>query len=299
VPLPAALALPIVRACLWAATTSLTSAAMMLLIRWAATELHPFQISFLRCLFGALFTLPWLWQMGWSEVRKVDLSRYKWRVLLAFASMISWFYAASYLPMAESTALNFTTPLFATVGAALVLKETVRIRRWTATILGFVGVLIIVRPGAHAFNPAAIVMIFSALTSAFSVLIIKRLTKTESAQAIVMFTFVFLAPLTLIPALFVWQTPSWHVIALTAGMGLVGTFGNYCSARAFTLADASAVLPIDYLRMPVVALVGFVAFGEVPDALVWIGSGIIAASSLYIAHREVKLARKAARARRP
>ena len=86
---------------------------------------------------------------------------------------------------------------------------------------------------------------------------------------------------------------------LAVGMGAVGTFGNYCTARAFTLADASAVLPIDYLRMPVVALVGFVAFGEVPDALVWLGSGIIAASSLYIAHRETKLAREAARARRP
>ena len=298
-PLPAALALPIVRACLWAAATSLTSAAMMLFIRWAATELHPFQISFLRCSFGALFTLPWLWQMGWVEVRKVDFRRYTGRVLLAFVSMITWFYAASYLPMAESTALNFTTPLFATVGAALVLKETVRIRRWTATILGFIGVLIIVRPGAHTFNPAAIVMIISAITASFSVLIIKALTKTESAQSIVMFTFIFLAPLTLIPALFVWQTPSWYVIGLTIGMGAVGTFGNYCTARAFTLADASAVLPIDYLRMPVVALVGFVAFGEVPDALVWLGSAIIAASSLYIAHREIQLARQASRGRRP
>lgn len=298
-PLPAALALPIVRACLWAAATSLTSAAMMLFIRWAATELHPFQISFLRCSFGALFTLPWLWQMGLAEVRKVDFRRYTGRVLLAFVSMITWFYAASYLPMAESTALNFTTPLFATVGAALVLKETVRIRRWTATILGFVGVLIIVRPGAHTFNPAAIVMIISALTASFSVLIIKALTKTESAQSIVMFTFIFLTPLTLIPALFVWQTPSLYVLALTIGMGAVGTFGNYCTARAFTLADASAVLPIDYLRMPVVALVGFVAFGEAPDSLVWLGSAIIAASSLYIAHREVQLARQASRTRRP
>lgn len=297
-PLPSALTLPIVRACLWAATTSLTSAAMLLLIRWAADELHPFQISFLRCVFGALFTLPWLWQMGWSEARKVDIGRYKWRVLLAFVSMITWFYGASYLPLAESTALNFTTPLFATVGAALILKEPVRIRRWSATILGFVGVLIIVRPGAHTFNPAAIVMIVSALAASFSVLIIKRLTKTESAQAIVMFTFILLTPLTLVPALFVWQTPSWQMLLLTVGMGAVGTFGNYCSARAFTLADASAVLPIDYLRMPVVALVGFVAFGEVPDALVWLGSGIIAASSLYIAHREAKLAREAARARR-
>ena len=298
-PLASTLALPIVRACLWAAATSLTSAAMMLFIRWAATELHPFQISFLRCAFGALFTLPWLWQMGWTEVRKVDFSRYTVRVLLAFVSMITWFYAASYLPMAESTALNFTTPLFATVGAALILKETVRIRRWSATIIGLIGVLIIVRPGAHTFNPAAIVMIVSALTAAFSVLIIKKLTRTESAQSIVMFTFIFLTPLTLIPALFVWQTPSLYVLGLAVGMGAVGTFGNYCTARAFTLADASAVLPIDYLRMPVVALVGFAAFGEVPDALVWLGSAVIAASSLYIAHRETKLARDAARARRP
>jgi drug/metabolite transporter (DMT)-like permease len=296
VPLPPLFALPVFRACLWAAATSLTSAAMILLIRWAATDLHPFQISFFRCAFGALFTLPWLWQMGWAEVRKVDLRKYGWRVGISFFSMLSWFYGAAYLPMAESTALNFTTPLFATVGAALVLKETVRVRRWTATILGFIGVLIIVRPGGHEFNAAAIVMLLSAVAGSVSVLIIKALTRTESPQSIVMFTFLLLTPLTLVPALFVWQTPTWYVIGLAAAMGLVGTIGNFCTARAYSLADASAVLPIDYVRMPVVALVGFLAFSEVPDVYVWIGSAIIAASSIYIVHREATLAQ---RARRP
>ena len=294
----AILALPVVRACLWSAATSLTSAAMILLIRWAAAELHPFQISFLRCSFGALFSLPWLFQMGWQEVRNVKFRKYAGRVSIAFVSMLTWFYAAAYLPMAESTALNFTTPLFATVGAALILKETVRIRRWSATVIGFIGVLIIVRPGAETFNPAAGVMIASAITAAFSVLIIKALTRTESAQSIVLFTYLFLSPLTLIPALLVWQTPSWTVIGLAAAMGLVGTIGNFCTARAFSLADASVVLPIDYLRMPVVAVVGYIAFSEAPDALVWIGSAIIAASSLYIAHREATIAKAASRTRR-
>jgi drug/metabolite transporter (DMT)-like permease len=292
VPLRDLFALPVFRACLWTAATSLTSAAMILFIRWAATELHPFQVSFLRCAFGALFSLPWLVQMGWAEARQVKLRRYGLRVGISFLSMLTWFYGASYLPMAESTALNFTSPLFATVGAALILKETVRVRRWSATVLGFIGVLIIVRPGAHEFNAAAFVMLFSALMGSFSTLIIKALTRTESPQQIVLFTFLLLTPLTLIPALFVWQTPSWTVIGLAAAMGLVGTIGNYCSARAFSLADASAILPIDYLRMPVVALVGFAAFSEVPDIWVWVGSTIIAASSIYIAHREAVLARK-------
>ena len=88
------------------------------------------------------------------------------------------------------------------------------------------------------------------------------------------------------------------LVPLALGMGFVGTVGNFCTARAFSLADASVVLPMDYLRMPVVALAGFIAFGETTDALVWIGSAIIAASSLYIAHREATLARAASRARR-
>ncbi|MSP50056.1 MAG: EamA/RhaT family transporter [Alphaproteobacteria bacterium] len=297
-PLPAALALPVVRACLWTAATSLTSAAMTLFVRLAATELHPFQISFLRCTFGALFMLPWLWHLGWHEMRKVNVRMYLFRAAIAFVSTLTWFYGASYLPMAESTALNFTTPLFATVGAALVLKETVRIRRWTATVLGFIGVLIIVRPGGHPIDVATIAMIVSAITACFSVLIIKALTRTESAQSIVLFTFLFLAPMTLVPALFVWQTPSWYVLGLAVSMGIVGSFGNYCTARAFTLADASAVLPIEYLRMPVVALVGFAAFGEAPDVYVWIGAAIIAGSAVYIAHREAKLAQQASRTRR-
>lgn len=293
----ATLALPIVRACLWSATTALTSAAMTLLVRWAADEMHPFQIAFLRSAFGALFMLPWLWHLGWEETCKINLRMYTLRSGIAFLSMLSWFYGVSYLPMAESTALNFTTPLFATLGAALILKETVRVRRWTATILGFIGVLIIVRPGTHDFNVASVSMIFSAITASFSVLIIKALTRTESPGSIVLFTFLFLTPMTLVPALFVWQSPSWYVLGLTMGMGLIGSFGNFCTARAFSLADASAVLPMDYLRMPVVAFVGFTAFGEVPDALVWTGAAIIAGSSLYIAHREAVLASRARRSK--
>ncbi len=270
-----------------------TGTFMSTAVRLASSELHPMQVAFFRCCFGVLYMMPWLIRSGLSTMRTTRMRLYWFRAFVAAASLLSWFYAVSRMPIAEATALGFTTPLFATMGAALILRETVRLRRWSATIIGFLGVLLIVRPGLNSIGLPALLALFSSVTAAGSVLLIKTLARTEAANAIVTYTMLFLTPMALGPALLVWQTPSLKALGLCLLVGVIGTSSALCQTRAFACADASAVLPIDYIRLPFVALIGFLAFGEVPDHYVWFGGAIIAGASIYIARREAIVARSA------
>jgi drug/metabolite transporter (DMT)-like permease len=285
---------PAVQGMLWMLASAATGTFMSTAIRLAAEELHPMQVAFFRCVFGVLYMTPWLIRAGIATMRTTRMQLYWLRAAVAALSLLSWFYAVSRMPIAEATALGFTTPLFATMGAAFILNETVRLRRWSATIAGFLGVLLIVRPGMHDIGWPASLALFSSVTAAGSVMLIKTLARTEAANAIVTYTMLYLTPMTLIPALMVWQTPSWRAIGLCVLVGVVGTSSNLCQTRAFACADASAVLPIDYIRLPFVALIGYLAFAEVPDQYVWLGGAVIAGSAIYIARREAQLARAAA-----
>jgi len=194
-----------------------------------------------------------------------------------------------FLRNAFATALSFTAPLFTSVLAVLVLGEVMRTRRWTATLLGFAGALVIIRPGIEAVDPVALLAVGTAAIWAGSTILVKVMARTESAGAVVTYLTLFLTPLSLIPALFVWQTPTLEQLGWCALLGLAGTLAHFCMTRALAVADATLVVPFDYLRLPLVALIAFVAFGERPDLWVWLGGGIIAASSIYIARREAEL----------
>ena len=206
--------------------------------------------------------------------------------------MLTWFSALATLPLAEAVSLSFTAPLFATVGAALFLHEIVRRRRWSATIIGFVGVLIILRPGLANVPPEAVLVLISALFGAISALIIKVLSRTQSPGEIVAFLAIFLTPLSLAAALPFWTWPSLNVLLIMIAAAGCGTIGHLAFARAMRAADASAVIPYDYLRLPLVAIVGYLFFGEAMDAISWLGAAIIVGSSIYIAHREAVTARQ-------
>jgi len=258
--------------------------------------MHPFEIAFFRNLFGLVFMLPWLVRSGLSGLRTSRLKLYMFRTTLGLVSMLCWFTALALLPLSQAVALSFTTPLFATMGAALVLHEQVRGRRWAATVIGFLGVLVIARPEASGISMGMLLAIASSVISAAVTLIVKRLSRTESSSAIVTYMVLIMTPMSLVPALFVWQAPPLATWPFLVGMGLAGTAGHLCYVRSFSMADASAVLPYDYSRMLFAALIGYFAFSEVPDQWTWVGSGIIAGATLYIARREAKLHRQAAMA---
>jgi drug/metabolite transporter (DMT)-like permease len=292
-----------IAAALFMITSSLFFAALSGTIRFLGTQLHPFEVTFFRNLFGFAFMVPWLCHAGLGALRTSRWVAYTWRSFLSLCSMLCGFTALTMMPFDQAIALSFTVPLFATIGAALILKEVVRARRWTATIIGFIGVLIILRPGmggvplAGASTTALIgagLAIFSAVLSAQITLIVKDLARTEPSDAIVTYMVLLITPMSLIPALFVWQWPPWQLWPWVVGMGALGSFGHMCYIRAFALADASAVMPYDYTRLIFAAVIGYFAFAEVPDIWTFIGAIVIAGAALYIAHREVIMRQSAA-----
>ncbi|MGF1592494.1 MAG: DMT family transporter [Kiloniellaceae bacterium] len=254
--------------------------------------MHPFQIAFLRNVFALTFMLPWLVRHGRTGLRTARLHMHFWRAGVGLIAMLTWFSAVAYLPLAEAVALNFTVPLFATAGAALVLGEVVRARRWTATVIGFLGVLIILRPGYVEFTPLMTLPVIAACFMAASMLIVKSLSRTEAPAAIVLYMNLLLTPLSLVPALFVWRWPSLTELALGLFIGLCAAVAHIAFTRAFARADASAIMPFDYARLPFVALVGYFLFAEVPDGWTWVGAAVIAGAAVYIAQREARVARE-------
>ncbi|MEX2629734.1 MAG: DMT family transporter [Tistlia sp.] len=265
---------------------------MNVAIREASQEVDPLQVVFFRNFFAMLFMLPWFARAGLSVFRTPRLGLYVWRSVIGLVAMMMWFTALAHLPLAEAVALNFTVPLFATAAAAIFLGEIVRARRWSATAIGFLGVLVILRPGFQELTWPMALPIVSAAVMAVSVVIIKKLSRTEEPGTIVFFMNALSTPLSLIPALFVWQWPSATVLALMTLVGFVAVFSHVALTRAFKMADASAMLPFEYTKLPFIALFAFALYGEVPDLWTWVGAGIIAGSSLYIAHRESVVARE-------
>ena len=265
---------------------------MNVLIRSVSDELDPLQIAFFRNFFALLFMLPWLAKTGREALRTERMGLHLWRAGVSLAAMTCWFYSLTLLPLAEAVALNFTTPLFATVGAALVLGEIAKARRWSATLIGFLGVLIIVQPGFAEMTWPMALPILAAAFMAVATLVVKSLSETESPAAIVLYMNLILTPLSLVPALFVWQWPSAETWVLLLLLGGVATLSHLCLTRSYSMADASAVLPFDYTRLPFVALFAYLIFGEVPGIWTWVGGAVIAGAAIYIARREAQVARE-------
>ncbi|MBM3571361.1 MAG: DMT family transporter [Alphaproteobacteria bacterium] len=289
---------PLQGAC-WMLAAALLFSVMNIGIREATSRMHPFEVVFFRNLFSLGFLLPWLWQGGIAELRTANLKLYVIRGLIGLTAMLSWFYAVTLIPLASAVALSFTTPLFTTVLAALVLRETVRIRRWTATLVGFGGILVIIRPGIDSIDLGTALMLLSASASAVSLLIVKRLTRTESSTAIVTYLTLVLTPMSFLASVSVWTWPDLPLIGWLVGIGGTGLLAHICLVRAFAVADASLVLIFDYARLPLVALLAYLIYHETTDIWTWVGAAIIALASIYIARREAKLHRARAGASPP
>lgn len=286
-----------IRAGFWMILAAAMLASMIALIRhvFEAHGVHAFEIAFFRNLFGLLFMLPWLMHVGWAGLRTERLGLYTVRAVFGIMAMLTWFWAVSQMPIAEAVALSFTVPLFGTVLAVLVLGEVVRVRRWTATVVGFVGAMIILRPGLEAVSLPAVAALVSALCIAVVMTVVKMLSRTEPTNAMVIYMVIFLTPMSLVFAVPVWTTPSWEALAWMAAIGGLATLGHQCLTRAFKAADATVVLPFDFTRLIWAEMLGIWVFEEVSDTWTWVGAAVIAASVIYIGHREAKRGPSAAR----
>ncbi|MEQ8322796.1 MAG: DMT family transporter [Rhodospirillales bacterium] len=252
-------------------------------------DVDPLQIVFCRVVFAWLCMMPWVMKRGIHTLRTSQFKLYLFRACISMCAMSTWFYALSLSPIGEVTALSFLAPLFTTVGAALILGEVVRMRRWTATLIGFCGALIIIRPGIVEMSPGSWFALGSAVFMGSAALIIKTLTRGDDPWTVVFFSHLIMIPIGLIPALFVWTWPPLEVWLLLAATGPVAVFGQLLLTKGFSLTDVSIIAAVDFSRLPFAVLIGWLAFGELTDIWTWAGALVIFASSFYIVRREQKL----------
>ena len=267
---------------------------MTVAIRLASASLHTFEIAFFRNFFGLIAALPLLVRHGPDLIRTTQLPRYLVRCVIGIGSMMCGFWAIGHLPLAQAVALSYSTPIFVTIAAVIFLGEQVRARRWAAVALGFVGVLIIVRPGSAAFTAGTLVALAAAVLSGTVSIQIKQLSRTDPADRIVLVTTLLWVPMSLLPALTVWEWPRGIVWLWVIAAGMLGTGGHMLWTRALKLGDVSALTPISFTQLPLVAIAGWLLFREPVDRWTAIGAGIIFAANAYIAHREARLARRLA-----
>jgi drug/metabolite transporter (DMT)-like permease len=269
-------------------------AIVTLLVRLAAADgLHPFVVAFFRNLVGLAFLLPIAWRAGDASFRTERFGLHALRGVLQTAAMLGWFYGLTLTSMATVAALGFTAPLFATLLAILVLREPVGWRRWAGLGAGFLGTLVILRPGADVVSTGALFVVGSAFCWGAVMIVLRFLGRTESSLTSTLYAAFFLVPFTFVPALFVWRWPTLEELALLLLVGVLATGVQLCVAEAFKRGEATAVLPVDFTKLLWGALLGFVAFAEIPDLATLVGGSLIFAAVVYVAYRE-RVTRRAA-----
>jgi len=257
-----------------------------------ASGLHPLQITFVRLLVGVVGVLPFVWRAGWASLKTRHPGIHALRALAGGCAMVCGVAALDQLRLADFTAISFSQPLFAVILAVLVLGETVGWRRWGATLVGFIGVVIMVRPGGGAFEAGALLAVAMAFGIAVAVIMAKRLPAEES-QATMLFYFSLATVIVFaVPALAVWRMPTATETLGLIGFGFAGLITQALMIAAYRSGEASVVAPFDYTRLITASILGFALFGELPDLWTLVGAGVIVATTLYIAHREAALGKR-------
>lgn len=274
---------------IWVLAAAVGFSVMSGLAKHLGGTLDSFQIAFFRAAVGTCVLLPIALRAGPAVFRTHAPMLHVLRGASGMVAMLSGFYAVTHLPLATATAISFTKPLFMIPLAMLVLGEKVRWRRWSATALGFLGVLIILRPFGGPVDPAMFIAMAGALGIAVTVAVLKRMPPQEKTLTILVYFAVLSTVLTAIPAAFVWRTPTGQEFALLVLMGMVGVTSQAMVVRGFRIGEATALSPLDYTRLLFASTIGVLFFAEIPDIWTAIGAGVIIASTVYIARRDARL----------
>jgi drug/metabolite transporter (DMT)-like permease len=266
---------PTVRAAFWMSGALVSFMAMAIAGRQLSTELTTFQILFFRSVVGLAVVVVLLQRTGWAQIRTQVFGMHLLRNVAHFGGQYGWFYGIALIPLTEVFAIEFTVPIWTAVLASLMLGERLNGTRKLAVALGFAGVLVILRPGFATISVAALAVLGGAFCYAISHVFTKRLSSTQTPLAILFYMTVIQLPLGLVPALPRWVWPSaalWPWVCIVA---LTALSAHYCLTRAFRLADASVVVPLDFLRLPLIAVVDFLVYGEALNIWVFAGAAIV------------------------
>jgi drug/metabolite transporter (DMT)-like permease len=270
--------------------TGLLFVAVTGVVRHLGTDMNPMQAAFIRYAFGVVLIAPVLLRMFTARAAPSRLGLHMLRGVAHGTAVMLWFFAMARIPIAQVTAIGFTTPIFTTMGAVLFLGEVLHARRIAAVVVSFLGTLIILRPGAVSIELGALAQLAAAPLFACSFLIAKKLTETESSASIVAYMSVFVTLALLPPALLVWRTPTLTELGWLFVTAIFATAGHYTFTRAMQTVELTVLQPFSFLQLVWATLLGFYAFSEVPDIWTLSGGAIIIASVTYIAHREARAA---------
>jgi drug/metabolite transporter (DMT)-like permease len=264
---------------------------MTTVVKFLGGSFDSFQLAFFRALFGLLAVLPFFFRYGLGLVRTQRLGLHMVRSFCGAIAMLCGFYAITHLPLADAVSISYARALFLIPLAVLCLGEVVRLRRWTATAVGFVGVIVMMRPGGE-IELATWVAVFGAFLVAVVTIMIKKLATTERPETLLLYFGVISSLVALGPALMVWRTPTVTELGFLMAIGALGAAGQYCMIRGFRIGETTALLPFDYTRLIFAGVIGVLWFAEIPDAWTLTGAAIVVAATLYIGIREARLGKK-------
>ena len=258
----------------------------MVAVRELSDSLGVFQILFIRSCISLTIVTPILAVNGVRLLHTGRIGMHMARNGVNFAAQAAWTYGVAMLPLAAVTALEFSTPLWVALLAALFLGEKLSRHRVIAVLSGFVGVLIILRPGVEAVQLAALVVLFSALCFATSNVIAKALTRTEDTLTIVIWMQIMQLPIGFLACIWSWTDPAWSDAPWLLVIGCTGLTAHYSMAKAFSLADATVVMPIDFLRLPLAAMLAWAIYTEPLNVFVFLGAALMFAGNFHSVWQE-------------
>ena len=274
-----------VRGSLWILLGSLIGAVMGGLIKFVGQRIPVFEILLIRQLCVVAILSPILLRNHSIVFKTSHLHLHVMRGMFGAIAMAAGFTALVHMPLAEATAISFAKTLFTTLLAIIFLRETVGIRRWSVTIVGFIGVLVIIRPGTEAINAYAFLALTSSMFVAAIMILLRKLSQIDPAVTIMAYQSCFVTVIMVGPALYFWVTPTWPEIAVIMLIGGIMSIMQWVHIQGMKVAEAAAVAPVEYARLFFATLIGLIFFSEVPTIWTLTGSGIIVGCTFYTIHR--------------
>ncbi len=273
-------------ATLWMVGAMIALSGMAVAGRELSSELNAFQISFTRSLICLFSLIVLLTIIGFKKVKTKKIKLHIFRNTIHFGGQAGWLYGVALLPLAEVFAIEFTAPIWTAILATILLKEQLTIYRTASILAGFIGILIILRPGLQIIQPAALVVLFATICFASTYVFTRHMSSTESPLTIIFYMNLVQLPIGFATSIPDWNIPSFELWPWALLIGLTGLASHFCFAHAFRYADAAVVTPLDFMRLPLIAFIGFSFYDEGWDFLILFGGTIIFAGNLLNIYSE-------------
>ena len=266
--------------------STLSAAIMVSGIKILSNDLNPFILAFYRCFFGVIIIVPFLFLQKFNDLKTKNIKLQFLRCSINIYSMISWFIAIGTLQLEKAAAIGFTTPLFTTLLAIIFLGEVIRFHRITALIIGFIGILVVIRPGFVTIEPGVLWLLSAALSFSFVIIIVKKLTKQDTSLTTAFYHMLFLTPPTFLISLFYWESISFNHFMILCVVAIAGFITQVTSNQSLKMSDTSFVMPLQFTNLIWLSFIGYALFSELPNLWTWIGGSIIFSAVIYITFRE-------------